>query len=57
LKKKLDETADVKQKETKDFELKMRQRASTVGNIVGKSVPVSQTEVNSFQALVCTALT
>jgi seryl-tRNA synthetase len=45
LKKKLDESADAKQKETKEFELKMRQRACTVGNIVGKDVPVSQTEV------------
>ncbi|KAF9014161.1 hypothetical protein BDQ17DRAFT_1342195 [Cyathus striatus] len=31
-------------KETKEFEIKMRQKASAVGNIVGKDVPVSNTE-------------
>ena len=34
-----------KRTEAKDLEAKMRQRASTVGNIVGKDVPVSMTEV------------
>ncbi|KAI0705334.1 serine-tRNA ligase [Earliella scabrosa] len=33
-----------KRTEAKDLEAKMRQRASTVGNIVGKDVPVSMTE-------------
>lgn len=32
-------------KEAKEFEAKMRIKAGTVGNIVGKNVPVSQTEV------------
>lgn len=32
-------------KETKEFELRMRAKASGVGNIVGKDVPVSMTEV------------
>jgi hypothetical protein len=34
-----------KRAETKDFELLMRIKASTVGNIVGKDVPISLTEV------------
>lgn len=46
-KKELDAQVEAKRKETKEFELKMRQKASTVGNIVGKSVPVSQTEVSN----------
>jgi seryl-tRNA synthetase len=36
---------DAKRKEARDAELAMRQKASTIGNIVNKSVPVSQTEV------------
>lgn len=43
-KKELDGLVVAKKAETKEFELKMRQKASTVGNIVGKTVPVSQTE-------------
>jgi seryl-tRNA synthetase len=43
-KKDLDAQVEAKRKETKEFELKMRQRASAIGNIVGKNVPVSQTE-------------
>jgi len=45
-KKDLDAQVEAKRKETKEFEIKMRQKASTVGNIVGKNVPVSQTEVS-----------
>ncbi len=44
-KKELDGLVIAKKAETKEFEIKMRQKASTVGNIVGKTVPVSQTEV------------
>lgn len=44
-KKDLDAQVEAKRKEAKECEQKMRQKASTVGNIVGKSVPVSQTEV------------
>lgn len=44
-KKELDGLVVAKKAETKEFEIKMRQKASTVGNIVGKTVPVSQTEV------------
>ncbi|PBK63789.1 serine-tRNA ligase [Armillaria solidipes] len=43
-KKELDGLVIAKKAETKEFEIKMRQKASTVGNIVGKTVPVSQTE-------------
>ncbi|KAK0219657.1 hypothetical protein EDD85DRAFT_864139 [Armillaria nabsnona] len=43
-KKELDGLVVAKKAETKEFEIKMRQKASTVGNIVGKTVPVSQTE-------------
>ncbi|KAJ7231467.1 hypothetical protein B0H12DRAFT_1205058 [Mycena haematopus] len=43
-KKELDAKVDTIRKDAKEFEAKMRQKASTVGNIVGKSVPVSQTE-------------
>jgi len=34
-----------KRNESKEYEFKMRKLASTVGNLVGKDVPVSQTEV------------
>ena len=44
-KKELDAQVAAKRAETKEFEIKMRQKASTVGNIVGKDVPVSLTEV------------
>lgn len=43
-KKELDGLVVAKKAETKEFEIKMRQKASAVGNIVGKTVPVSQTE-------------
>ena len=44
-KKELDAQVEANRKKTKEFEVTMRQRTSTVGNIVGKDVPVSQTEV------------
>lgn len=44
-KKELDAQVVAKRAESKEFEIKMRQKASTVGNIVGKGVPVSLTEV------------
>lgn len=44
-KKELDEKVAKKRAESKEHEAKMRQKASTVGNIVGKDVPVSLTEV------------
>jgi seryl-tRNA synthetase len=47
-KKKIDAEVDAKRKEAKEFEVLMRAKASTVGNIVGKNVPVSQTEVCYF---------
>ncbi|KAL0563285.1 Cytosolic seryl-tRNA synthetase, partial [Marasmius crinis-equi] len=43
-KKDLDAQVEAKRKEAKDFEGEMRKKASTVGNIVGKNVPISQTE-------------
>ena len=46
-KKQIDAQVIAKRNEAKDFEQKMRQRASMVGNLVGKSVPVSMTEVNN----------
>lgn len=45
-KKEIDAQVEEKKKEAREFEVKMRQKASTVGNIVGKNVPVSLTEVN-----------
>lgn len=44
-KKDIDAQVIAKRLEAKEFEQKMRQKASTVGNIVGKDVPVSITEV------------
>ena len=44
-KKELDAQKEKKMKETKEHELAMRAKASNVGNIVGKSVPISLTEV------------
>ena len=41
----LDAQVEANRKMTKEFEVKMRQLTATVGNIVGKDVPVSQTEV------------
>ncbi|KAF9450043.1 serine-tRNA ligase [Macrolepiota fuliginosa MF-IS2] len=43
-KKKIDAEVEAKKKEAKEFEVLMRSKAGTVGNIVGKSVPVSLTE-------------
>ena len=44
-KKDIDAQVAAKRAEIKEFEIKMRQKASTVGNIVGKNVPVSMSEV------------
>jgi len=43
-KKELDAQVEANRKKTKEFEVNMRQRAGTIGNIVGKDVPVSLTE-------------
>ncbi|KAL9709296.1 Cytosolic seryl-tRNA synthetase [Leucoagaricus gongylophorus] len=43
-KKQIDAAVEAKKKEAKEFEIAMRSKASTVGNIVGKNVPTSQTE-------------
>ncbi|KAG6830196.1 hypothetical protein H0H92_001783 [Tricholoma furcatifolium] len=43
-KKAIDEQVAAKLKEAKEFEIKMRQKASTIGNIVGPNAPVSLTE-------------
>ncbi|EIN14479.1 seryl-tRNA synthetase [Punctularia strigosozonata HHB-11173 SS5] len=43
-KKDLDAQVEAHKKATKEYEATMRQKASTVGNIVGKSVPISLTE-------------
>lgn len=47
-KKQIDAAVEAKKKEAKEFEIAMRSKASTVGNIVGKNVPTSQTEVHYF---------
>ena len=44
-KKDLDAMVAAKRAEAKELEAKMRQKASTAGNIVGKDVPVSMSEV------------
>ncbi|KAF8647341.1 hypothetical protein AX16_006803 [Volvariella volvacea WC 439] len=43
-KKDIDAQVEVKKKEAKEFEVKMRAKAATVGNIVGQHVPTSLTE-------------
>ncbi|KAF9777519.1 serine-tRNA ligase [Thelephora terrestris] len=43
-KKEIDAQAEAKRKQAKEHEVALRVRASTVGNIVGKDVPVSNTE-------------
>ena len=43
----LDAKRDAKMKEAKEQEVAMRAKASTIGNIVGKGVPVSMTEVRT----------
>ena len=48
VKKEIDAQVENKKKEAKEFEIKMRQKASTVGNIVGKDAPVSLTEVSDL---------
>ena len=47
---------ETKKKEAKDFEVLMRQKASTIGNIVGKNVPVSMTEVSLLLSIVFLSL-
>ena len=44
-KKEIDAQVVAKRAEAKELEAKMRQKASTAGNIVGKDVPVSMSEV------------
>ena len=58
-KKELDDLREQKLREAKDYEAKMRAKASTIGNIVGKGVPVSMTEVgmhNSNAIFLCVVL-
>ncbi|KAG5639750.1 hypothetical protein H0H81_000030 [Sphagnurus paluster] len=43
-KKEIDAEVEARKKEAKEFEIKMRQKASTIGNIVGPNAPVSLTE-------------
>ncbi|KAF8352086.1 hypothetical protein F5887DRAFT_933888 [Amanita rubescens] len=43
-KKEIDAQVEAKKKEAKEFEIRMRQKAGTVGNIIGKNVTVSLTE-------------
>ncbi|KAG6889955.1 hypothetical protein C0995_013482, partial [Termitomyces sp. Mi166 len=43
-KKAIDAEVEAKKKEAKEFEGRMRQKAGTIGNIVGPNVPVSLTE-------------
>lgn len=45
-KKEIDAQVEAKKKEAREFEIKMRQKAGTIGNIVGKNAPVSLTEVS-----------
>lgn len=45
-KKEIDAQVEAKRKEARECEAKMRAIASTAGNIVGKAVPVSKTEVS-----------
>lgn len=44
-KKDIDAQVENLKKDAKEFEIKMRAKAATVGNIVGKNVPTSLTEV------------
>ncbi|KAG5644683.1 hypothetical protein DXG03_007983 [Asterophora parasitica] len=43
-KKAIDAEVEARKKQAKEFEIKMRQKAGTIGNIVGPNAPVSQTE-------------
>ena len=45
-KKEIDAQVEAKRKQAKEHEAAMRVKASTAGNIVGKAVPVSNTEVS-----------
>ena len=45
----IDAQVDAKRKEAREAELAMRQKAGTIGNIVNKGVPVSQTEVYAIR--------
>jgi len=45
-KKEIDAQVEAKRKQAKEYEAAMRAKASTAGNIVGKAVPVSNTEVS-----------
>lgn len=47
-KKDIDAQVLAKKKEALEFEVKMRNKAAGVGNIVGKNAPVSLTEVRSL---------
>ena len=47
-KKELDQKVAAKKQESKDFEILLKKKARGVGNIVGKNVPVSQTEVRKM---------
>lgn len=55
-KKELDDLALAKRAATKEYEQTMRQKASTVGNIVGKDVPVSMNEVSQCAVTQCDGL-
>lgn len=55
-KKSLDAQVEAKRKETREYETLMRQKASNVGNIVAKDVPVSLTEARVFLAWRCIVL-
>ena len=52
-KKEIDAQVIAKRNEAKELEAQMRQKASTVGNIVGKDVPVSLTEVRRILLSYC----
>lgn len=45
-KKEIDAQVEEKRKEAKEYGVAVRAKASTAGNIVGKAVPVSTTEVS-----------
>ena len=49
-KKDIDSQVAAKRNDAKELEQKMRQKASTVGNLVNKDVPVSMNEVNNFHS-------
>lgn len=51
-KKEIDAKVEAKVKEAKEFEAKMRLKACGVGNLVGKNVPVSVTEVKNTSPII-----